>query len=346
MSGKLHCDFTLLEVKMSKVVLGIDVSKKKLDLALLKNGEFFCKTVNNNQEGFEKILHFLTVQKVEKPEIYLESTGSYSKAVSNFFFDLEFSVKLVNPAKIHYFAKSKLQKNKTDKADSKTIAEYGSLFDEPNYEKMSEQIEELQGLYRCLNSLKDQSVQCKNHLENEESLPKSVADIWHSMLENVENQIEETEKLIKKIIKSDEKLKKDFDNLQTIPGIGETTAVAILAEVENINKFANARQLAAFVGVVPHEKTSGTSIHAKPKITKGGNSVLRKALHFPAIAAIRHSEIFGEIAQSLVDRGKRKMQAITAVARRLLHVIFGVLKSGKEFDESLMRSHIHKSLEA
>ncbi|GHS97886.1 hypothetical protein AGMMS50296_5180 [Alphaproteobacteria bacterium] len=151
----------------------------------------------------------------------------------------------------------------------------------------------MQGLYRCLNALKDQAVPCKNHLENEESLPQSVANIWHTTLGNVESQIKETEKLIEKIINFDEKLKKDFENLQTIPGIGKTTVLAILAEVEDGNKFANARQCAAFVGVVPYEKTSGTSVHSKPKITKGGNFVLRKALYFPEIAVLRHNKNLG-----------------------------------------------------
>ena len=120
---------------MSKVVLGIDVSKEKLALALLKNDKFYYKTVDNSDAGFKEILNFLSRKSSKKPEIYLEATGSYSEMVSDFFADHKFEVKVVNPLKIHSFSKAKLSRNKTDKSYAKLIAEYRAKFEEPSYKK-------------------------------------------------------------------------------------------------------------------------------------------------------------------------------------------------------------------
>jgi transposase len=159
---------------MSKIVLGIDVSKEKLSLALLKDSKFCCKTVDNSGCGFKEILNFLARKSAGKPEIYLESTGSYSESVADFLADRKFEVEVVNPLKIYSFAKAKLSRNKTDDADAKLIAEYGSKFDEPSYKKLPPDIKELRALYRCSISLKEQAAECKNHLEHKNVMPGGI----------------------------------------------------------------------------------------------------------------------------------------------------------------------------
>lgn len=174
---------------MSKKVLGIDVLKAKLSVALLNDGKFFNKEVSNDESGFNEILKFLLQRNADKSEIYMESIGSYSEPVVDFFFDHGFEVKVVNPLKIHSFAKTKLLRNKTDKADAKMIAEYGLKFEENSYYKVLENLKELRALYRCSLELKNQLVQCKNQLENQKVMPKSVMEIWKTSLENLRTQI-------------------------------------------------------------------------------------------------------------------------------------------------------------
>lgn len=248
---------------MSKVILGIDVSKKELSLCLLKNEWSYCKTVCNSENGFEEIVNFISKKTSEKPEIYLEATGSYSEPVSDFLFDHGFDVKVVNPMKIYSFSKTKLSRNKTDQSDAKLIAEYGSKFEEVSYRKLPENIKELRALYRCSLALKKQNADWKNHLEQRDTLPESVVNTWINLLENIKIQIKNVNKSIMNIINSSTDLKDKFENLCSIPAIGETTAIAILAEIQDVSNFDSARQLASFVGLTPRHKNSGTSVNCK-----------------------------------------------------------------------------------
>ncbi|KJV54864.1 transposase IS116/IS110/IS902 family protein [Orientia chuto str. Dubai] len=106
--------------------------------------------------------------------------------------------------------------------------------------------------------------------------------------------------------------------MQTIPGIGRITAVAILAESPDIESFSNARQLAAYAGLTPKHKTSGTSIKGKSTISKIGSVNLRSALYFPAIVAKNHNPIFKQFIQKLSSKGKPTKVIIVAIMRKLL----------------------------
>ncbi len=157
----------------------------------------------------------------------MESTGSYHELVANFFVDHDFDVKVVNPLKIHSFSKAKLSRNKTDKADAKLIAEYGSKFEEVSYQKIPENIRELRALHRCSLDLKKQFVECKTHLESQNVMPLSVVEIWKNLLENLKIQIKNVEKQMIDIVKSSEDLSIKFEALIMMPGIAQTTAIAI-----------------------------------------------------------------------------------------------------------------------
>jgi transposase len=272
---------------MSKIVLGIDVSKKTLSLALLKDGRFYSKPVDNSDAGFKKNLSFLSEKSAEKTEIYLEATGSYSEMVTVFLADHNFEVKVVNPLKIHSFSKAKLSRNKTDKADAKLIAEYGFKFDEPSYKPLPQNIRELRDMYRCSLSLRKQAAECKNHLEHRSVMSEFVVSSWKITLNNINLQLNDVEKCMKEVIATSEDLTEKFNNLISIPGIANTTAIAVLAEIGEIDKFLTARQLAAYIGVTPRHKNSGTSVHSKPSIAKIGNAIMRKALYLPAMTAMR-----------------------------------------------------------
>jgi len=321
---------------VSKIVLGIDVSKAKLDLALLKDNKFYCKTVDNSNIGFKEILHFLSKKSIGKPEIYLESTGSYSEMVSDFFVDHNFKIKVVNPLKIHAFSKAKLSRNKTDKADAKLIAEYGLKFEEPSYKKLPKNIMELRALYRCSLSLKEQAVECKNHLEHKNVMPEFVVSTWKTTLNNINQQIKDIKKRMNEIIEKSEDLTTKFSNLMSIPGIAGTTAIAVLAEVGKIDKFLTARQLAAYIGVTPRHRNSGSSVNSKPSIAKIGNAILRKALYLPSVTAMRCNETFAKFASTLKIRRKLGKQVIIAIMRKIIHAIFGVLKNNSKFNEKLL----------
>ena len=169
---------------MSNTTLGIDVGKHELALALLKDGKFVDKLVENNLKGFEQILKFLE-NKAPKAEIYLEATGRYGEAVTDFLFSQEFAVKVLNPSQIRAFAQAKLARHKTDKVDARIIAEYGATFGGRSYSKIKENVKELRELYRASLSLKDELVSTKNHLENQDIFPEIVANLRKKLVEKL-----------------------------------------------------------------------------------------------------------------------------------------------------------------
>jgi transposase len=127
-------------------------------------------------------------------------------------------------------------------------------------------------------------------------------------------------------------LKRQSELLNSIPGIAQTTAALLLSEITDITQYKSARQVAAYAGLVPRERQSGSRVRGQTRLSKIGNARLRRALYFPAIIALRCSPFFQAWAEGLQELGKSKMSVICAVMRKLVHLAYGVLKSGKEFD--------------
>jgi transposase len=143
---------------------------------------------------------------------------------------------------------------------------------------------------------------------------------------------------IEYLLSQQDTLRKDYELLQTITGIGKNTAVAIIAESPDLSSLENARQLAAYAGLTPRHRTSGTSLKGKSRLSKIGSSTLRKALYFPAIVAKNHNPVLKAFAQKLAKKGKHTMVIIGAIMRKLLHIIFGVLKHKLPFNPSLTQN--------
>jgi transposase len=138
--------------------------------------------------------------------------------------------------------------------------------------------------------------------------------------------------LIRDHIDQSPSLKQQRDLLSSIPGIGDLTAAKLLSEFIDINHYSSARQAAAFAGLVPMHSDSGSSVRGKPRMCKMGTARLRKALYFPAIVATYHNPVIKAFSERLKQRGKCPMVIVGAAMRKLIHIAYGVLKSGKPFD--------------
>lgn len=248
---------------MSKPILGVDVSKLDLSISLLIDQKYYQTKIDNNQQGFKTLTKWMHKHKVTKIRACMEATGNYGKSFAEFLYNNNHEVSVVNPACINAFAKSKLSRHKTDKVDSMIIAEYASKNDLPLYSPKNKALQELQDLYRCSQNLKAQYTQTQNYLENKDHLSKAVCSSYNSLAEHIMKEIKNIELEIDKLLTNNTELKQKVDNMQTIPGIGRTTAVAILAESPDIEHFSSARELAAYAGLTPKHKTSGTSVKGK-----------------------------------------------------------------------------------
>ena len=189
---------------------------------------------------------------------------------------------------------------------------------------------ELRELCKALEAYKLQQTQIKCQLESASSL--QVIKSWRSMLKYISKEMNLLEEKIDNLCDDDAELRQHYNNLQTIPGIGKTTAIALLSYIPDLTYFKNARQLAAYAGLVPKHRISGTSIRGKSRLSKQGSSRLRRALFFPAIVASRCNPILLAFCNNLNRAKKAKMTIIGAVMRKMLHIVFGIIKHRTAFN--------------
>ena len=318
-------------------MLGIDIAKLKFDVCLLKeNGKAKHKVFANTRHGFEQLVCWLDSHKVAASRACLEATGTYGEALALFLYDAGFMVSVANPAAVRAFANAGLSRTKTDKVDAELIARFCLAQQPAIWSPPAAELRELQALARRLESL----IEMRVAEENRFSSGVSTAAVRHSLEQHIAyllEEIKQTKALIGQHINHHPDLKEQSTLLDSIPGIGETTAALLLAEIVNIKQYTSARQVAAYAGLVPRERRSGSSVRGRVCLSKIGNARLRKALYFPAITALRCSDFFKAWAQPLRTRGKCKMAVIGAAMRKLIHLAYGVLKTGKPFDPNWVK---------
>lgn len=317
---------------MSKTVLGIDISKKKMDVLLVLNDKPVKHIFDNTLKDFKLLDGWLKSLRVGRDvHICLEATGPYSEPVAEFLYEKGYRVSMVNPKTVHDFGKAQLRRNKTDAADARLIADFCLAMEPEQWHPLPPETKHLQDLTRRIESLDQILLAERNRLK--ESAPRSVRPSLKRMIRSIEKEIAEVKKLIKEHIDNNPNLKEQSDLLRSVPGIGEKTAQVLLGELE-FSAFPSARSVAAHVGLTPRKDQSGSSLN-KTRISKLGSGRLRKALYFPAISAIKHNEIIKSLASRLSRNGKKPMEVICAAMRKLLHIAFGVLKHHRPFDPNL-----------
>ena len=161
---------------------------------------------------------------------------------------------------------------------------------------------------------------------------ESVSLLIKEHIAYLDQEIEKIRKQIADLIGQDPNLKRKKDLLDSIPAIGKVTIPHILAELDDLEKFNHVSELVAFIGLAPKETLSGSSVKGKPRLCKIGHARLRKALYMPALVSIQCNPVMIAFYNCLKDKGKNGKVIVCAIMRKLVHVIFGVLKSGKKYD--------------
>ncbi len=317
---------------MTAPALGIDIAKLKFNVCLINiNGKLKHKVFPNTSTGFEQLREWLSKQSVERVHACMEATGTYGEALSLFLHESGQTGSVINPAAIKAFAQSRLSRTKTDRVDAELIARFCQAQTPPAWKPMPQEVRELQALVRRLESLIEMRVAEENRLSSGITV-EAVRESVQEHLSYLNEQVKRTEELIRQHIINHPGLKRQSQLLDSIPGIAQTTAAHLLSEITDITQYRSARQVAAYAGLVPRERQSGTSVRGRTRLSKIGNARLRRALYFPAITALRCSPFFQAWAKGLQERGKSKMSVICAVMRKLIHLAYGVLKNGKPFD--------------
>lgn len=323
---------------MTQPKVGIDIAKDSFDATLIVEGKSWHEQFENNPDGFKKMVTWVGKHTHEVVHACMEATGQYGNALAEALHKQGWQVSVVNPARIKAYGNSKLRRNKTDKADAQLIAEYCLRENPTLWSPPPASFTDLQALVRRLDNLQRNYLQESNRLQSGETNAAVIEDLADH-LEFLNTKIEKIKKAIQAHIKQDPKLKERQALLTSIPGIGELTAARIQGEIRDVCDFDDARQLAAYAGVTPRNFLSGTSVHKKARMSKMGNSNLRKALFMSAVSAKLHNPIVRAFCQRLLVSGLQPMEVVGAAMHKLLHLVFGILKSGKPFDPDFLSKH-------
>jgi transposase len=314
-------------------VVGIDVAKQKLAVVIRTDaGKHRQKSCANTPSGHTELIRWLAHHVEAGVAVGLEATGGYQDAVATALHEAGYPVSVLNPAAIAAYGASQLRRAKTDPTDAALIADYVRTQGPPRWIPPPPEARQLQALVRRLDALLEMRTQELNRLDLAQPIvrPSIEATVAH-----LDTEIQSVKQQITAHIDQHPTLRQQRDLIDSIPGIGAQTAAVVLGELLDPKRFTSARQLAAFGGLVPRIRQSGTSLRGRGRLSKLGASRLRKALYFPAIAAIRCNPSLQRFAARLRAAGKPPLVIIAAVMRKLLHQVYGVLHSGRPYDPRL-----------
>lgn len=335
--------------------LGVDVSKRTLSVNLKdpskENVLWTNKSLPNDEKGFAQIAETAAKKIAAKGyaapfeiAIGMESTGVYGERLAYYFHDRReegFRVYILNPAAVRSFAKAAMTKNKNDAVDAHIIASYLSVAIPQGIVRAWVPPKPEESRLRDLSKRREELVHLRTQEENRleklhEQLhpPATVVNSVESVIEHVRTEIRQIEKEISLHIDKHPGLKGDVDLMRSIPGIGDIASVVIESETGGLSNFANVRQLVAYAGLSPEEYSSGTSVYRRSRISKRGNKRLRCVLYMSAMVACRLNPVVKRFYERLLAQGKGKKVAIVACMRKLLHIVWGVVKNKKIFNAS------------
>jgi transposase len=311
------------------IAVGIDIAKASFDVARLgADGKYKHKKFDNTPEGFTRFAEWLAGFGTEPVHLCMEATGVYSVPLADFLSARGFHTSVVNPAKIAAFAKSELSRAKTDKADAKLIARYALAMRPPAWTPPPAEIRELQALLRRLEHLLEMQRMEQNR---EDTADPAVTGSIRAVLATLEKEIKAVREAIRRHIDGHPGLKQRAGLLESIPGVGTATAAWLLTLLSEHRSFDDPKQAVAFAGLAPRLRQSGQWA-GQTRLSKTGDPMLRKALYMPMLSALSFNPAIRAFCQRLKANGKPGKSYVCAAMRKLIHIAFAILKSGKPFD--------------
>ena len=333
--------------KIVKQVVGIDVAKDELVVCLGRMQHdwspelYAAKTFPNTAKGFSALVEWVNKLADDKMPVryVMEATGVYHQSLAYWLDEKELEVTIVLPNKISNYHRTLETKTITDKTSSETIARFGLERKLQSWHRPKKLYKQLSQLSRERSQLIDERTVLKNqlHAEEAEAQPnkKSIERI-NKRIALLNGQEKEIMQELRALIKTDAEMQQLIVLICTLPGVAVLTAATVLGETNGFDLIRNKRQLTSYGGLDVIEKQSGTSVKAKPRVSKKGNRHLRRAMYLPALAAIRHDERFKAVFTRLVARHGIKMKAAVAVQRKLLEMIYIIYKTGKPYDKNYL----------
>lgn len=314
-------------------VLGVDVSKAKLDVALLgQSGKYRSKVLPNTNAGFEALLQWLQVQLPEglaSLHVCMEATGAYHEPLALYLHDHGVGLSVVNPMRVKRFIELEGTRNKTDAGDAKSLARFAQMTAPEPWQAPALGVRTLQALVARLDALQEMRLSESNRLDVAHS---AVQPSLQRVLVELGKEIADIKAQIRQTIDDDPDLHQRSDLLQSIPGLGERSISQLLAYIGDPKRFSSVKALSAYASLSPVIRQSGSSLNKHHGTHPHGHRQLKHALYFPALVAGRYNPIVAAFWQRLKAQNKPGLVIVVACMHKLLAIVYGVLKSGKPFD--------------
>lgn len=317
-------------------ILGIDLAKDSYQVTLLHAQQTQRQRFPNHGAAFADLTHWLQQQGVTALHACMEATGRYGEPLATYLHGQGYTVSVVNPAQIKYYAKSQLRRNKTDKVDADVIAHFAQTQQPLAWQPTAPEIRELAELLHQYDALQAARQQENNRLQSGVQ-SETVRQLVTQHLAFLDTQLAEVWRLIEEHIDRHPDLKADQALLTSIPGIGALTAAKL--QTLELQRFDTARAATAFVGLNPQHHESGASVHRRARLSKMGDAEMRRALYMPAVCAKRFNPFVRDLCERLAAKGKHNLAIIGAAMHKLLCLAYGVLKSRKPFDPNYAKIH-------
>ena len=305
-------------------VLGIDISKADFHACLIQGTKRSSKSFPNAPAGYRQVKTWLKNRRCTEVHACMEATGAYWSGLANALYDAGMTVSVVNPSQTSFFSRSQLRRTKTDPVDAEMIADYCLQRRPAAWTPPPEEILKLRGLLTYRDHLVRERVRLRQ-VASQIHLSAELRKLHARQIKTLESAIASLKKELNALVKAHPLLGRQVKELEKTQGFGFLTALSIVARLR-VEQLRNAKAAAAYAGLSPGERSSGTSVHGKSKICKIGDADLRRSLYMPALAAMRHNEFLKPFAERLKARGKLPKVVTVAVMRKLLVHSYTVLR--------------------
>jgi transposase len=331
------------EGEAMETFVGVDVGAKSVVVAWRHMGRTAGSAEHPQTPGGHQAL-IKHLQQFQVGRVILEATGVYYLDLAVALARAGLPVAVINPRSFHHFAKLKLNSSKTDAVDAALLAEYGECMKPAPWQAPDDALMGLRDVGRQINRLTATRTQAKNRLHALRSKSTTLALLIEDEVEGIERLDQRIARLSQaavELLRQQTQHARHLKNLQQAKGIGQASAIALLAELFVLPRELKSSQVSRYAGLDVRQCQSGTSVNRPGRLSKAGNAYLRSALYMPALSAVRYDPNAKAFYEVLQARGKKKIQALCAVMRKYLTGIWACLKLGVPFDSSQLFSDQH-----
>jgi len=311
--------------------VGIDVSKAKLDVACRAGQQLSQRVFANSAVGYQQLCDWLAGFAAKAVHICLEATGSYSPPVATFLEQAGYAVSVLNPAVLVDYRRSLNLRRKSDALDASLLARFAQERQPSLWHPLPQAVQVLRHWLRQRRQLLALHTQLTNFLEDPQLLAP-IRQQWHKQREQIRQLQVISEVQVVRHLHQQPELLLLWQRLQTIPGIGWLSAAQLIAAVGSLSRFSHVGALVSFVGLAVSQQQSGSSVHRRPHLDHHGQRPLRALFYLAALNAMRSDPALAAWAQRLRERGKPEAIVHAAVMRKLVHIVYGVWKTGCDYD--------------